>query len=150
MPKKKIQSVEEDPQREILYNMEFSELRGHWRGTKTKLKTLHRYVRLVCRLYGLQRPTLFCRRIKGGGQAVYWSEHNSIQLDPTWGRVPVVLAHELAHHVTFNKSAKVVQDHGPRFVRVYAEVLHIMRLMPMQGMKAICRKHGVKMARSAA
>lgn len=130
--------------------MEFREFRGQWRGTRTKLKTLLRYVRMVCRLYGLPRVTVRVQTIESKGVYRFNDRHTYIALDPAWGMNAVTLAHELAHYVTHKKFPKTRQDHGPRFVRVYAEVLHIMRLMPLAGMKAICRKHGVKMARPVA
>lgn len=134
-----------DDQKELVYAMEFRELRGLWRGTKTKLKTLKRYVRLVCRLYGLKPCGLFIRGMEAKG--CYWNYDRTIQLDP-YGMNAVTLAHELAHYVVHMKHSSRAQDHGPQFVRRYAEILHILRLFPIEGMRAICRKHGVKMARN--
>lgn len=140
------QSVEQDPQREVLYAMEFRELRGQWRGVTAKRKTLLRYVRMVCRLYGIKRCSVRFRTIDSRGSYL----NGVVTLDPVWGRNAITLAHELAHHVTEARFPDAKQDHGPRFVRVYGEVLHIMRLMPLDGFKIMCRKHGVKMARPAA
>jgi hypothetical protein len=135
------QSKDSDPQKARLYAMEFREFRGLWRGTRTKLKTLRRYVRLVCRLYGIKPCTLYVRAYStkgcyGGG---------AIHLDP-YGMNAHTLAHELAHYIN-DMLDKGSQDHGPRFVRRYGEVLHILRLFPIEGFRAICRKHGIRIAR---
>lgn len=144
-----VQELAQDPQRKLLYAMEFRELRGQWRGNKTSKKTLDRYMRLVCRLYGLPRLVIRYRTIATKGVYLHDARGCRITLDRQWGCNAVTLAHELAHYVTHKKFPATKQDHGARFVRVYAEVLHILRLMPIEGMKAICRKHGVRMARAA-
>lgn len=129
--------------------MERMELRGLYRyGTHTPLKQLRRAARLVARLYGVPRCSVFVRRLHGY-RAVYWwpPRKPSIQISPGFVNLATV-AHELAHHVVLHRYRRA-QDHGPRFVRVYAEILEILRLVPLAGMKAICKKHGVKMARPA-
>lgn len=148
-----VQSAEQDRQRERLYAMEFRELRGLWHGTRTAPKTLQRHVRRVCRLYGLPVVSLQFRTIESKGLYIFNRKNGLpglIRLDPQWGRNAITLAHELAHYVTHMKFPKTRQDHGPRFVRVYAEITYILRLVPLEGFKAICRKHGVRMARGPA
>lgn len=74
-----------------------------------------------------------------------WYEFDRIELDPDCGRNLLMLAHELAHHITAHRHPHA-QDHGPAFVRWYAHLLDAWRLVPIEGTLAACRRYGVAVA----
>jgi hypothetical protein len=131
-----------DPQQWLVYAMERVELRGHCRH-KATLKQLRRWARNACRLYNVPPVKLRVYSKRGYGASI---AGGSIQLDPKSGRNGLSLAHELAHHLA-DTLAPGSQDHGPTFMNYYGRLLHGMRLVPFDGFKAICREHGIKIAR---
>jgi len=133
-----------DAQKERVYEMERQELRGH-RAHLLPLKKIRRLVRAACRVYGVPPVTIRVWAVRGFG-ASYDHDRGAIQLDPKSGRNGLILAHELAHHFTWSKYPKA-QDHGPTFAWYYGAILHGWRLVPYEGFRAICRKHGVKVKR---
>jgi len=131
-----------DPQAERVYRMESEELSGHCRSVCDDA-TLKRFLRQGCAIYEVPVPQL----VEGGRKLGGWYDSItcSIGLNPDCGRNLLTLAHELAHHVVTVKWPRA-QDHGATFVRVYAELLDLMRLVPIAGMRQICRRYGVRMA----
>lgn len=122
--------------------MERAELSGHCRGVTT-LRFMQRAMREACDIYQIPVPSVMCGTRALGG--LYCPVTHRIFLHPECGHNLLTLAHELAHHVvvlSFPRST----DHGPVWVRTYAELLDLLRLVPIAGMRAICRRHGVKMA----
>lgn len=132
-----------DPQQDLVYVMERIELRGHCRHT-VPMKRLRRWARAACRLYGVPNVTIRVYKKRGHGGAY---QDGKIQLDPKCGRNGMSLAHELAHHLTDTLTKERSQDHGPTFAYFYGALLHGMRLVPFEGYKAICKKHGIKIVR---
>lgn len=136
-----------DPQERAVAVLERMEFRGLYRkGSHTPLKQLRLAAKLVCKLYRVPRCTVFVRKTRGY-RALYWYEpHVSIQLDPEYGHNLFTLAHELAHHVVDYRHRRS-QAHGATFVRVFGEVLDVLRMVPLAGFKAACKKRGVRIAR---
>lgn len=134
--------MNKDPQKDRVYDMEHTELAGHVRGRVTP-HTLHDMARQACQLYGLDTPRIECG-IKG---CAGWYDYttNTIGLSAEHGYNLLTLAHELAHYITHRKWPRSA-CHGPTWVRTYAELLDLMRLVPIAGFRAICRRHGVRMA----
>lgn len=95
----------------------------------------------MCQLQGVPQVTVSVRVLRCGG----WYEHDQIFLDSSCGRNMLMLAHELAHHITFHKHPHA-QEHGPAFVRWYAHILDAWRLVPVEGLVALCRDYGVAIA----
>lgn len=136
--------MRDDPQKQAVYAMERRELGGHYRHT-VRLKLLRRTTRRLCRLYEVPPVTIRVRRIRGS-DALYWEHYASIELCPRTGRNYATVAHELAHHIAWHRHRNRVQDHGPTWMKYFSQVLHSMRLVPIAGMRSICRKHGIKIA----
>lgn len=133
----------EDPQQQLVYAMERVELRGHARH-KANLRQLRRWTRHACRLYGVPLAKVSIRKMRGWGGSY---DNGSVVLNPKRDQNGMSLAHELAHHLT-RFLAPNAQDHGPTFVYYYGALLHGMRLVPFDGFKAICKRHGVKIGRA--
>jgi len=134
-------TVKSDPQARRVYVMERRGLWGHLDHT-APLGLLRTTAARACRLHGVPPVSVTVRRMRGCGG---WYEHDRINLDPDCGRNLLMLAHELAHHVTYHKHPHA-QDHGPAFVRWYAHFLDAWRLVPIEGMRALCRDYGVGIA----
>ncbi len=136
-----------DPQRDRLYEMEgaeFSCIRKH----KAELRDLEKFTQVLCELAGVPVPKLVIlkhARRDFAAQYVYEPPY-AIEMDPQEGVNASALAHELAHHITWILNPRA-EDHGPLFVLRYGQLLDLMRLLPLAGFRAICRKHGVKIAR---
>lgn len=130
-----------DPQGRAVYVMERRELRGHYRHTVDR-DDLRRALRRLARSFDTTVPPLNTARLSRYG---VW-EDGVITLDSERGCNYLTLAHEMAHHVTYERHGYRVQDHGPTFVRVYAQALDILRVVPFAGMRAICRKYRVRIA----
>jgi hypothetical protein len=136
-----------DPQRNLIYAMERLEFGGHW-SHKISRRTANKWVRQACRNLGVAKPKIVIKTVRGV-RGEYHTASQTIYLDTEYGRSGLVLLHELAHHIAYLKYPRS-EDHGPSFVRVYATLLDMSRLVPIAGTKAACRRHGVKIARRLA
>jgi hypothetical protein len=136
-----------DPQRHLVYAMERLEFGGHWRHKLTN-RTAKRWIRQACKNLGVKAPKVIVKTIRGV-RGEYDEDSRTIYLDTEYGRSGLVLLHELAHHVAYVKYPRSA-DHGPMWMRVYATLLDMSRLVPIAGTKAACRRHGVKIARRLA
>lgn len=138
-------SPADDPQRDLVYAMELRELSGH--GVhRVAWGDLKRVAAMVSRRFGVVQPVLRSKRMTRYG----WYDSVPspvIVLDSERGRNYLTLAHELAHHVIASRHGLRAQDHGPSWVKVYAQILHALRLVPIAGTRAICRQYKVKIAR---
>lgn len=131
-----------DPQQALVYAMERIELRGHCRH-KTPMRQLRKWARNACKLYGVPGVTVRVFKYRGWGGSYL---DDKVQLDPKCGRNGLSLAHELAHHLTVHL-APHAQDHGPTFMYFYGALLHGMRLVPFDGFRSVCKRHGIKIAK---
>jgi hypothetical protein len=134
--------VGDDPQKQAVYHMEDDDLRGHCRH-RLSLRLLRRYANELCAMYEVPDVSISVYENGLGGSCL----DGKIQLDPKCGMNGLTLAHELAHHICDVKYPRA-QKHGPMFASVYGCLLSSLRLVPLPGFRAICRKHGVRIART--
>jgi hypothetical protein len=137
-----------DPNKQAVYRMEKREFAGVWLHVKQPMKYLQRRANAVCRLYEVPTVRLRVGRVEGGC-AEYDSVDRLIRIDDrhkVTARNLLTVAHELAHHIVWERHGNRAQDHGPMFVLVYGQVLSSLRLCPFAGWRAACKRHGVKMA----
>lgn len=136
--------VNDDPQAERVYSMEHAAFEGHY-FSKVKLAKLRSVAKAVCREYDVPKIRIHVRHhnIEAG---CYWYGYTSIFLESSAGMNMMILLHELAHHIVANKHPKA-QAHGPIWVRIYANLLDAKGLVPLAGMRAVCRKYKVKIGR---
>jgi hypothetical protein len=133
-----------DPQKELVFLMEKHELRGHYHGVY-KLKKLQSYARMLAKVYDVPPVTIVARNVRGlAGE--YNPNTYGIKLWPKHGKNPAVLAHEFAHHIAWVRHGHRVQDHGPTFVKYFAQCMSSLRLMPVASMRVMCKRYGVRMA----
>lgn len=132
-----------DPQKQDVYRMEHREFRGVWKHVDQPLRYLRKMSDQVCDMYSVPRIPVEFGKVRGG--SAEYIVGSQITLDEK-GQQLFTLAHELAHHIVWCRYGHRAQDHGPMFVFVYAQVLSSLRIVPMAGMRAACRRNGVKMA----
>jgi hypothetical protein len=132
-----------DPQQSAFFLMEKYELRGNYYGTY-KLKKLQSYARLLARCYGVPNVRISIKKRRGYGGL--YNTDGFIILDPKSGRNLATLAHEFAHHIVWVRHGNRAQDHGPTFVKYFAQCMSSVRLMPVASMRVICRRYGVRIA----
>lgn len=125
--------------------MEFRELRGiRWH--TADIDDMRRRAKAICRTYVVPKVVVEVVTKRGQGGS-YEAGDDKILLDPDSGQNYMILAHELGHHVAWTRHGCYVQDHGPTWVKYYGQILDQLRMVPIEGFRAICRRHGVKMAR---
>lgn len=129
-----------DPQQLRVYEMERAELAGHSYHV-APLKVLRRHARLLSKAYGVPTPKVYVRSEVGSSGSY---DGTKILLDPDEGKNLCTLAHEMAHHIVWHWYPRA-QDHGPTFMGIYADLLHMLRLVPIEGMRAICAKWRIPM-----
>lgn len=133
-----------DPQQHRVYRME-SEAIGSKRYADLPLKSLRRFARAVCRLYGMpQVEVQFADLGPWGGE---WMHPNIIRLNrrKSGARDLLTLAHELAHHLHEHLVPdNLHQAHGPEFMGCYLSVLDATRMIPVVGMRAICDNYKIR------
>lgn len=133
-----------DPNKAALYRMEQREFAGVWLNVKQPMKYLRKRARAVCRLYQVPQARVLARGAPGC-DAQYHDDSGTIDLCGN-GRNLLSLAHELAHHIVWTRHGHRAQDHGPMFVLLYGQLLSSLRICPLAGWRAACRRHGVKIA----
>jgi predicted SprT family Zn-dependent metalloprotease len=129
-----------DPQQYRVYRMENEAIgaRQYMRASKEKIRQL---VRSVCRNYGVPAPKLVWCDL--GKWAAEW-DNGMIRLNTKKGMASDVLTvtHELAHHIHYHLAGR--QDlhaaHGPEFMAVHMSILDTCRIIPVEGMRAICAR----------
>ena len=134
--------AKKDPQAMRIADMAMTLFKGHLE-QNAKLSRLKAIGREVCRQHEIPFTKVRSRRLRECW-GLYW-EDGSIELHLNGGTSLFIFLHELAHHIVAHKHPRSA-DHGPRFVRVYAELLEEYGLVPLAGMRAACRKFKVRMA----
>jgi hypothetical protein len=135
----------QDPQRDLVYAVEKLHLGYHTRHSLPR-RSLYALVRRVCKAYGVRRPTVRIGKVDRGFAAICDFEEKRISLDPKFGCNGLTVLHELAHWICFLRYPSA-QLHGAAFCRIYGELLDRSRLVPFEGWKAVCARHGVKVLR---
>lgn len=106
-----------------------------------RLDELRKRADAVCKDRCLPGVTITVRRVPGS-VAMCYPEDGRIILGPKRGKNLLTLAHELAHYVVHHKHPKA-KDHGPTFIRVYAEIVEELGVIPKDAFLKVARKHGL-------
>lgn len=113
-------------------------------------RSLRAACRKLAKAFDVPSPKLEMGKERGC-LAIYYHEQTRIKLgrqDDRFGTNYFSLAHEFAHHVAWCRHGDRVQDHGPTWVRIYAQALHCLRVMPPESFLLVCRKYGIKYRRA--
>lgn len=141
-----------DPQQYRVYRMENEAIGGrlYHRLTRDQQRTL---ARSICRNYGIPQAKLVWRDL--GRWAAEWHPENgdnkTIVLS-TRKRIAqdmLTLTHELAHHLHHHLSGGIdetQENHGPEFMACHMSILDSCRVIPVQGMRAVCDAWKVRYA----
>ena len=134
-------SPKADPQQYRVYRME-NEAIGARRHMRLKPSAIEKLVRSVCRNYGVKPPKVRWKYL--GKWAAEW-DNDRINLNPSKGtsRDILTVTHELAHHIHYCISlgkSEEQQPHGPQFMACHISILDTCRIIPVVGMRAICKK----------
>lgn len=146
MPAQKPAVDADDPQKRMVYHMEWHAFVGNLRHT-ISCKDLRRARGKLAKAFSVLPPSLVFAQERGC-RAVYDPATNTIKLGRAHARNLYTLAHEFAHYVVWARCGDRAQDHGPSWVTAYAHCLHVLRLMPPEAFFAVCRKYGVKYNRA--
>lgn len=141
-------SPKDDPQQYRVYRMENEAIgaRSYQQLTRTRIGQL---VRSISRNYDVPCPRLVWKNL--GRWAAEWTEPGEIALNTRKKTAKDVLTitHEMAHHVHFHLGGEVThqqQSHGPEFMAVHMSILDTCRVVPVVGMRAICRHYRIQFA----
>ena len=140
-------SPKSDPQQYRVYRME-SEAIGARTYARLTRKASRSLARSVCRAYGVPQVKLVWRDL--GTWAAEWN-NGVIYLSSKKGtaRDFITLTHELAHHIHWHLGGDVTNDHeghGPEFMACHMSVLDTCRMIPVVGMREICKAWKVRFA----
>lgn len=146
MPVKR--SPKSDPQQYRVYRMENEAIgaRAYAKLTRNVARSL---ARSVCRAYGVSPVKLiWCDDL--GTWGAEW-DNGIIRLNSKKGtaRDLITLTHELAHHIHWclGGDASIKHEgHGPEFVACHMSVLDTCRMIPVVGMREICKAWKVRYA----
>lgn len=136
--------TELDTQAKRVYEMEANALWGH-SCHHVPLKTLRATAKKICIDVGIPCVTVHVRHAKDT-TGLYDPNTYRIQLEASSGRNLLILAHELAHHLTWVNHPHA-QSHGPIWAKYYMYLLDALYIMPICAFKAMARQYGVRMAR---
>src|SRR5438067_10143494 len=113
--------------------------RSYQQLTRTRIGQL---VRSIARNYKVPCPRLVWKNL--GKWAAEWTEPGEIALNTRKRTASDILTvtHEMAHHVHHHLSngADAKQEaHGPEFMACHISILDSCRVIPVVGMRAICK-----------
>ncbi len=137
--------IEKDPQAKKVYSMEKAELSGHYMGKMT-LREIRSISNKLCKEYRVPKVQIYVRSYDSSHEVVwgiYYPDFMKIALHPKVGKCLLILLHELAHHIAMIKHP-YAQQHGPTWMGIYAGLVNKMNLVPLCGMRAICKRHGIR------
>lgn len=134
-------SPKSDPQQYRVYRME-NEAIGARSYLKLQRTVIGQLVRSVCHNYGVPCPRLVWKNL--GRWAAEWVEPGEIAFSTRKknGKDILTVTHELAHHIHFhlsNGAEKTQEPHGPEFMACHISILDTCRVIPVVGMRAICK-----------
>lgn len=140
-------SPKSDPQQYRVYRMENEAIgaRTYAKLTRVVSRSL---ARSVCRAYGVPQVKLvWCDM---GKWAAEW-DTGTIRLNTKKGtaRDIITLTHELAHHLHWYLGGDITnshESHGPQFMACHMSVLDTCRVIPVVGMREICKAWKVRFA----
>jgi hypothetical protein len=131
-------SPKSDPQQYRVYRME-NEAIGSCRYAKLTRVDARTLARKVCRSYGVPQAKLVW--VDNLGQwAAEW-DNGTIKLNSQ--------THELSHHIHWHlggDGTEKHEPHGPEFMACHMSVLDTCRIIPIVGMREICKKWKIRFA----
>lgn len=141
-------SPKSDPQQFRVYRME-NEAIGSCRYAKLTRVDARTLARKVCRTYGIPQAKL--EWVDNLGKwAAEW-DNGTIKLNKKKSTSAhlLTLTHELAHHVHWYLGGDITETHeghGPEFMACHMSVLDACRVIPVVGMREICKAWKVRFA----
>jgi hypothetical protein len=142
-------SPKSDPQQYRVYRME-NEAIGARTYQRMPWGVIKRFISAVCTNYHVPMPNLVRKDL--GKWAAEWSvdEHGVTQIALSTKKArsqdTITITHELAHHLHCwlgGKASQGQQSHGPEFMACHMSILDTCRVIPVVGMRAICKAWGV-------
>jgi hypothetical protein len=135
-----------DPQQYRVYRME-NEAIGARRYMHLTRRAVRQLADSICRNYRVPRVKLSWCDL--GKWAAEW-DNGVIRLNTNKSSSQdlLTLTHELAHHIHFHLGGKhdLQEPHGPEFMACHMSVLDTVRMIPVVGMRAICKTWKVRYA----
>lgn len=133
--------VKGDPQRHLVYHMERS-ITGWAIYAHVELDDLQTIADYVCRKFRVRRVGVDI--VNEPCRVFGYCKDYTIHLNQDFhGDNTSVLAHELAHYVTYQREGDGVETHGPEFVAYYGEILDMLNLFPLEEFYNLCDRHKV-------
>jgi hypothetical protein len=145
-------SPKSDPQQYRVYRMETEAIGACsvYRLSKPAVRTM---IKAVCRSYGVPKPRVYFQNL--GRTTAEWREHplgmdgpSTIAFNTVKGtaRDALTVTHELAHHIHYwlGNGAVDQESHGPEFVACHMSILDHRRMIPVTGMRAICKRYKIR------
>lgn len=138
-------SPKSDPQQYRVYRME-NEAIGARRYARMTRELMRSLARSVCRVYSVPQVKMVWRDL--GKWAAEW-DNGTLTFNPRKGTSNdvVTVTHELAHHIHYcfgGDAAEEQEPHGPEFMACHMSVLDTCRVVPIEGMRAVCEKWKVR------
>jgi len=137
-----------DPQRQELYRLEKKGFPGLHNATWSR-STIRSILKSVCQQFELDAPVLvYVNEPKWSGMYERHLESDwcriSLSTATPYGRSPMTIVHELAHHVLdrWDPDSRLT-PHGPEFVGIYGDLLAITGLVPYAGFRAMAKAYKV-------
>jgi hypothetical protein len=139
------ESPADDPQQFLLYRME-NEAIGARQYLSLTRNELTRYLKGLVKTYKAPPVKIVFEDL--GVWAAEWREPNIIVFGAKRAsRDILTAAHEFAHHLHgWIAEERVQENHGREFMACYMSVLDVSRMIPVVGMRAICKSYGIKFA----
>jgi hypothetical protein len=125
--------------------MEAAGLRGLEQARWSK-KYIGTTVTKLASMMGIDAPKV--RYVSMAYAGIYDPTGHAIELSTSKksrGRSPLVVLHEMAHAVLGRwDPLDILDDHGPEFVGIYADLLAVTGLVPYHGFRVMCEHYGVE------
>ena len=139
------ESPESDPQQYLLYRME-NEAIGARQYLSLTRNELTRYLNGLVKTYRTPPVKIVFEDL--GDWAAEWRDPNIIVFGTKRSsRDILTAAHEFSHHLHGHLAEDFVhENHGREFMACYMSVLDVSRMIPVVGMRAICKSYGIKFA----
>lgn len=147
MPKYVKRSPKKDPQKHLVYFMEADSLGALHHHAKMTRAGIRKFAKSVCGIYQVPQVAVQFKQLDSS--AAHWQEPCTLIFNPKqmpWSQSLLIVIHELAHHVHYSLAPEGQQDHGPEWMCCYMDILDAVRVLPYEGMRAVCDKYGVKYA----
>lgn len=119
------------------------ELIGNCLFTTANREHLAAVLRHACRLYKVRTPHLKIEKAPTGSLVGYCTSSEIVLCAAGDGLNLSTLLHELAHWIVHEYEG-AVEDHGPEFVGIYAELMDRYRVLPIDAFEVLRKRWGLK------